>query len=89
MVQHHGRIQLRRSALPAQLACRGTYNIALKVLPHQLDLLVAFYRDQLGRRGVTRCDEIERLSEDLNGFWIANPADIAHSIAHPAEDQGV
>jgi catechol 2,3-dioxygenase-like lactoylglutathione lyase family enzyme len=59
------------------------------VSPPQFDRTVAFYRDQLGPHGVTRCEEIERLSEHFNGFWIANPAGIAHSIAPPAEDPGL
>jgi hypothetical protein len=59
------------------------------VSPHQFERTVALYHDQLGQHGITRSDEIERLSEDLNGFWIANPAGIAHSIAHPAKDQGL
>jgi catechol 2,3-dioxygenase-like lactoylglutathione lyase family enzyme len=44
---------------------------------------------RLARRGVTRCDELERLPEGFDRFWIANPAGIVHLIAHPAEDPGL
>jgi hypothetical protein len=31
--------------------------------------------------GVVRRDEIEKLPEGFNGFWIANPAGIIHLVA--------
>jgi len=41
--------------------------------------------DRLGRDGVRRCDEIERLPLDFDGFWISNPAGIVHLVASPEE----
>lgn len=41
--------------------------------------------DRLARDGVRRCDEIERLPLDFDGFWISNPAGIVHLVASPAE----
>lgn len=41
--------------------------------------------DQLARDGVRRCDDIERLPLDFDGFWIANPAGIVHLVASPEE----
>ncbi len=41
--------------------------------------------DRLARDGVRRCDEIERLPLDFDGFWIANPAGIVHLVASPEE----
>jgi hypothetical protein len=35
--------------------------------------------------GVARCDQIERLPGDFEGFWIVNPAGIVHLAAHPSE----
>ena len=43
----------------------------------------------LAQHGVTRCHEVERLPEGFDGFWIVNPADIVHPVAHPAEDPGL
>ena len=36
--------------------------------------------------GVLRCDEIEPLPQEVDGFWIANPAGIVHLVDHPKED---
>lgn len=41
--------------------------------------------DQMARAGVRRCDEIERLPLDFDGFWIANPAGIVHLVASTEE----
>jgi len=41
--------------------------------------------DRMARDGVRRCDEIERLPLDFDGFWIANPAGIVHLVASPEE----
>jgi catechol 2,3-dioxygenase-like lactoylglutathione lyase family enzyme len=41
--------------------------------------------DRMARGGVRRCDEIERLPLDFDGFWIANPAGIVHLVASPEE----
>jgi hypothetical protein len=40
----------------------------------------------LDAAGITRCDEIEPLPEEFDGFWIANPAGIVHLVNHPKED---
>lgn len=40
----------------------------------------------LAASGVVRCDDIEPLPADFQGFWIANPAGIIHLVAHPSED---
>lgn len=36
---------------------------------------------RLRAAGVVRCDEIEQLPPDMQGFWIANPASIIHLVA--------
>ena len=36
--------------------------------------------DHLAAHGIVRCDEIEKLPADLDGFWIANPANIVHLV---------
>ena len=36
-------------------------------------------RAHLAGAGVVRCDEVEKLPPDLDGFWILNPAGIVHS----------
>ena len=41
--------------------------------------------DRMARDGVRRCDEIERLPLDFDGFWIANPAGIVHLVASTEE----
>ncbi len=38
---------------------------------------------QFSEAGVVRCDEIERLPEGFQGFWISNPASIVHIVAKP------
>ncbi len=39
----------------------------------------------LSAAGVVRRDEIEALPDDLEGFWIQNPASIIHLVAKPGE----
>lgn len=34
----------------------------------------------LAAAGIVRCDEIEDLGKDLDGFWISNPAAIIHLV---------
>ena len=34
----------------------------------------------LAEAGVARCDEIEELASDFDGFWISSPATIVHLI---------
>jgi catechol 2,3-dioxygenase-like lactoylglutathione lyase family enzyme len=34
----------------------------------------------LAKRGIVRCDAIEALPEDLQGFWISSPASIIHLV---------
>ena len=36
--------------------------------------------DHLGSAGVVRRDEIEKLPEGFEGFWIQNPASIIHLV---------
>ena len=36
--------------------------------------------------GVVRCDEVEKLPPDLDGFWILNPAGIVHLVCSPESD---
>lgn len=44
----------------------------------------------LAAAGVVRCDEVEKLPPDLDGFWILNPAGIVHLVCSPeAEDEAV
>ena len=35
----------------------------------------------LAAQGVTRCDAIEELPKDFDGFWIANAAGIVHIVS--------
>jgi hypothetical protein len=35
---------------------------------------------------VVRCDEVEKLPPDLDGFWIMNPAGIVHLVCSPEAD---
>ena len=37
----------------------------------------------LAQAGVVRCDEIEALPKDFDGFWIASPASIIHLVYGP------
>jgi hypothetical protein len=41
---------------------------------------------RLEAAGVVRCDAIEPLPENFDGFWIANPAGVVHLVDHPKED---
>jgi hypothetical protein len=41
----------------------------------------------LAAQGVTRCDAIEKLPKDFDGYWIANSAGIVH-IVSSYEDSG-
>ncbi len=43
----------------------------------------------LAAAGVVRCDEVERLPPDLDGFWILNPAGIVHLVCAPESDEVV
>lgn len=36
--------------------------------------------EHLAANGVTRCDEIEELGPNFDGFWISNPASIIHLV---------
>jgi hypothetical protein len=36
---------------------------------------------RLAAAGVVRCDEIERLPDGFEGFWIASPASIVHLVS--------
>lgn len=40
----------------------------------------------LAAAGVVRCDEVEKLPPDLDGFWILNPAGIVHLVCAPESD---
>ena len=37
--------------------------------------------------GVVRCDEVEKLPPDLDGFWILNPAGIVHLVCSPEAEE--
>lgn len=50
--------------------------IWLEIVTDDLDAAA----QQLGAAGIVRCDEIEPLPEDFQGFWIANPASIVHLV---------
>lgn len=34
--------------------------------------------DMLKQAGVTRCDEVEKLGDGVDGFWVSSPAAIVH-----------
>jgi catechol 2,3-dioxygenase-like lactoylglutathione lyase family enzyme len=36
--------------------------------------------EHLAAAGIVRCDEIEDLGENFDGFWISNPAAIIHLV---------
>lgn len=40
----------------------------------------------LQAHGVARCDKIQWLPDDFEGFWVVNPAGIVHLIANPVEE---
>ncbi len=40
--------------------------------------------DYLRQRGVVRCDQVETLPEDLDGFWIAAPGGLVHLVTREA-----
>ena len=40
----------------------------------------------LADSGVVRCDEVEKLPPDLDGFWVLNPAGIVHLVCAPESD---
>lgn len=35
----------------------------------------------LENEGVTRCDEVEKLPDGFNGFWISSPSSIVHLVS--------
>jgi len=37
----------------------------------------------LAKAGVVRCDEIEKLPDGFEGFWISSPASIIHLVSKP------
>ena len=39
----------------------------------------------LAAAGIARCDEIEKLPEGFNGFWISSPASIVHLVDGAAD----
>ena len=41
----------------------------------------------LADAGVVRCDDVEKLPPDLDGFWILNPAGIVHLVCAPESDE--
>jgi len=41
--------------------------------------------DYFNRKGVVRRDEVERLPEEFEGFWIANPANVIHLVRQPSD----
>lgn len=41
--------------------------------------------EYLNGKEVVRCDEIERLPEGFDGFWIVNPAGVVHLITGPQD----
>jgi catechol 2,3-dioxygenase-like lactoylglutathione lyase family enzyme len=49
----------------------------LEVTADDLDLA----RSHLAGAGVVRCDAIEPLPPDFQGFWIMNPASVVHMVA--------
>jgi hypothetical protein len=40
----------------------------------------------LEAHGVARCDKMQWLPDDFDGFWMLNPAGIVHLVAHPVEE---
>lgn len=40
---------------------------------------------QLAGAGVVRCDDVERLPEGFQGFWISSPASIVHLVCDEEE----
>ena len=36
--------------------------------------------EHLKAAGIARCDEIEKLPKDFNGFWISSPSSIIHLV---------
>ena len=52
---------------------RGGRNIAMKVPPHRWEATVA-------SSGAVRCDAVEPLPPDLEGFWVVSPADVVHLV---------
>ena len=45
-------------------------------------------RQHLEAAGVVRCNEVEKLPPDLDGFWILNPAGIVHLVCSPEPRSG-
>ncbi len=41
----------------------------------------------LNNAGITRCDDIEALADDFDGFWISSPAAMIHLIERKTSDQ--
>jgi hypothetical protein len=35
--------------------------------------------------GIVRCDEIERLPEGFDGFWVLSPSSVVHLVCSPSE----
>jgi hypothetical protein len=64
--------------------CSGLSQAELWLEVQSDDVVAA--AEHLGRSDAVRCDEIEPLPADFQGFWIANPAGIIHLVAHPSED---
>jgi catechol 2,3-dioxygenase-like lactoylglutathione lyase family enzyme len=55
----------------------------LEVVTDDVDAAAKF----LDRNGVTRCDEVEKLPDGFQGYWIASPSGTIHLVA-TAEAEG-
>jgi catechol 2,3-dioxygenase-like lactoylglutathione lyase family enzyme len=42
---------------------------------------VAVAESHLAGTGTVRCDGVEALPRDVEGFWVVNPADVVHLVA--------
>lgn len=73
----------------------GAVRLHLDRVPHQsqTDLWLEVATDDveaasklLAEKGVTRCDEVEKLPPGFQGFWIASPSGTVHLVATAEAD---
>jgi hypothetical protein len=73
----------------------GAMRLWLNALPtvSQAEIWLELQADDTGEAArhlavhrVARCDKMQWLPDDFEGFWMLNPAGIVHLVAHPVEE---
>ena len=72
----HGPIRLHPHRVPAQ----SQTDIWLEFRTDNTDAAKRLFADR-------RCDEVEKLPEGFDGFWISSPAGVIHLVAGPEKGE--